>query len=581
MPVPKQSIPMLCRRLSAMVVLLLLAATPVHAARGPEPPLRIPLESLGFQPQSTQFMLAGSSMLTLHYVDDQHLLLTFSARHLLRRLVDEPEDDQDRAIDAVLLEIPSGHVLARTTWRTHDHGQYLWALGHGHFLLRVRDSLTTFAPMANLSTGEPFAETPFLVTVDRRIAAIHLTPDADLLTIETVKQTPPKPKAKPNLFGPNPPERAQLEQPTNVQINFYRLHMTDAAAVITPKDAGAVVARRTGSIPATTAGYLAIVDQGRSHYAFDFHSYSGKVDELAPFDSTCPPSPIFVSHSEFIAFGCRNGKTIQSFGGFNMRGQEMWEQGIFGDYFAPSLVYAPSSGRFAFSRILLRGSAVPDQPISSDEVGAQSIVVYQTDTGKLLLHAECSPVERAGQNFTLSPDGLSLALVHAGAIEIYRLPPLSEKDQTAVKLAQNSAPAETDLPIHFADRPTPSSEEADSTVQPEAQPDNAVVSPTAASNAAPNSPGQTSQPGTRNAPTSNDLDETTAEQSEHPDQAPAQPSGMDQSSGNPSQVSRTAAQASGDADPEVHRKPPTLYTLPTDKLSDKPTSSNHPKDTPQ
>src|SRR5271170_8026514 len=197
MPVPKHSIPMLRRRLSVLGSLLLLAAIPVHAARGPEPPLRIPLETLGFQPQSTQFLLAGSSMLTLHYVDDQHLLLTFSARHLLRRLIDEPEDDQDRAIDAVLLEIPSGHVLARTTWRTHDHGQYLWALGQGHFLLRVRDSLTIFAPMANLSTGEPFAEAPFLATVDRRIVSIHLTPDADFLTIETIKRTPPKPKPKP------------------------------------------------------------------------------------------------------------------------------------------------------------------------------------------------------------------------------------------------------------------------------------------------------------------------------------------------------------------------------------------------
>jgi hypothetical protein len=565
MPVPKHSISMLRRRLTALAVLLPLAVIPVHAARGPEPPLRIPLESLGFQPQSIQFLLAGSSMLTLHYVDDQHLLLTFSARHLLRRLVDEPEDDQDRAIDAVLLEIPSGHVLARTTWRTHDHGQYLWPLGHGHFLLRIRDSLSTFAPMANLSTGEPFAETPFLVTVDRRIASIHLTPDADFLTIETIKRTPPKPKPKPNLFGPDPP--AQLEEPANVQINFYRLHPSDAAATVRPNDAGAVLARRSGSIAATTAGYLAIVDQGRSHYAFDFHSYSGKVNELAPFDSTCPPAPIFVSHSEFIAFGCRNGHTIQSFGGFNMRGQEMWEQGIFGDFIAPSLVYAPSSGRFAFSRILLRGSALPDQPISSDEVGAQSVVVYQTNSGKQLLHVECTPVERAGQNFTLSPDGLSLALIHADAIEIYRLPPLSDKDQTAVKLAQTSAPAETDLPVHFAEKPTPSSEEADSTVQPEAQPDNNVVTPTAAGNTAPNTTGQTPKRETHNAPTSNDLDgtttQTTAEPPEHPDQAPPQPSGT--------------AQSSGDADPGVHRKPPTLYTLP----GDKPPASPHPNETPQ
>ena len=129
-----------------------------------------------------------------------------------------------------------------------------------------------------------------------------------------------------------------------------------------------------------------------------------------------------------------------------MRGEEMWEQGLFGDYVAPSLAFAPAGGRFALSRILLRSSAIPDQPISADEVSAQTVVVYQTDTGKQLLRADCSPVERAGQNFALSPDGLALAVVHADAIEIYTLPPLTTKDQADLKLAQASAPPETDLP---------------------------------------------------------------------------------------------------------------------------------------
>ena len=90
-------------------------------------------------------------MFTLHYVDDKHLLVTFVVHRLIPRLRDEPEDDQDRVTDAVLLELPTGKVLARTTWHLHDHGQYLWNLGHGHFLLRIRDTLTTFAPLANLS----------------------------------------------------------------------------------------------------------------------------------------------------------------------------------------------------------------------------------------------------------------------------------------------------------------------------------------------------------------------------------------------------------------------------------------------
>jgi hypothetical protein len=547
MPVPK-SIPTLHRLRSRLCWLVLLIAIPAFA-RGPEQPLRIPLETLGFQPLSPQFLLNGSSMLTLHYVDDKHLLLTFVVHRLIPRLPDEPEDDQDRVVDAVLLELPTARVLARTSWHLHDHAQYLWSLGHGHFLLRVRDNLTTFAPLANLGTGQPFAQQPFLTSSDRRIAAMLLSPDADLLIIESVKRTPPEAKPKPPLFGPTPTQAPQLTERNRVQINFYRIRPGEDGGPVQRTFAGVVESRNVGDIPAATAGYLAVVDQGHQHWAFDFHSYAGKTAELSPFDSTCSPAPIFVSHSEFIAFGCRGGQTMQQIGGFNMRGEEMWEQGLFGSFTAPSLAYAPTGGRFALSRILLRNSVIPDQPISADEVSAQAVVVYQTGTGKQLLRADCSPVERAGQNFALSPNGLALAVVHADAVEIYTLPPLTPKDEDAIKLAQALTPAENNLPVRFTNQPPPSSTEADSAERPGPQP----TAPTTAPAAAADTPSESSQPALFSQP-------------DNPSGGPTQP---------PPANTQTPASQSGDPAPEQHRAPPTLYTLPDDKAPAKP------KDTPQ
>jgi hypothetical protein len=538
MPVPHSSIPTQHRLLRAGLACLLLVflAVPLFA-KGPEPPLRIPLENLGFQPLSAQFLLNGSSMLTLHYVDDKHLLLTFVVHRLIPRLPDEPEDDQDRVVDAVLLELPTGHILARTSWHLHDHAQYLWSLGHGHFLLRVRDNLTTIAPLANLSTREPFAQQPFLVSSERRLAALILSPDADLLIIESVKRAPLEKTPKTPLFGPTPSRTPLLAERNPVQIHFYRIHSGDDGGPVQATFAGVVESKNTGDVPVTTAGYLAVVDQGRQHWAFDFHTYAGKTEELSPFDSTCSPAPIFVSHSEFIAFGCRNGQTRQQLGAFNMRGEEMWEQGLFGDFVSPSLAYAPAGGRFALSRIMLRNSAITDQPISADEVSGQSVVVYQTGTGKQLLRADCSPIERASQNFALSPNGLALAVVHAEAIEIYTLPPLTSKDETDLKLARSIAPQENDLPVHFTGNATPASSaansDADSASQPNPQP-TAPVTPVTA----------TPTPATPAAAPS-----------------PATPA--------------PATQSSGDATPEQHRAPPTLYTLPDDK----PPAT--PKDTPQ
>src|SRR5260370_38969197 len=119
MPVPITIIatPQL-RHLSSLLVVSCLLVPPL-LARNPDPSLRIPLEPLGFQPLSTQFLLAGSSMLTLHYVDDQHLLLTFSTRRLLQRLPDDPPDDQHPHVHALLLHPPPGPIPARTERPPH------------------------------------------------------------------------------------------------------------------------------------------------------------------------------------------------------------------------------------------------------------------------------------------------------------------------------------------------------------------------------------------------------------------------------------------------------------------------------
>ena len=524
------------------LALFLLASIPLLAAHNPDPALRIPLEPLGFLPISTQFLLAGSSMYTLHYVDNKHLLLTYSTHKLLKRLPNEPPEDQDRYVEAVLIELPSGHAVGRTQWRLHDHGQYLWSLGHGRFLLRVRDTLTTFSPLANLPAGEPFRERPFLTT-DGRIGAVILSPDADLLIVETA--LPPQESISlPSVSGPVLPASQQAD-PAPIQINLFRLfNLASPTDQVDLRFAGASRARSLGRIPATAEGYLAIVDQGRQHWAFDFNSYSGKTNELSPFDSSCRPTPIFVSRSEFIAFGCHNSNTFQVIGAFNMRGEEMWEQTVLDSYFAPSFVFAPSTGRFALSRLI---SHAQSEILIPELIGGQSVVVYQTDSGKQILRVDPMPVQRAGQNFSLSPDGMDLAIVHGDAIEVYHLPPLTPKEQEAVKQAQAAAPPSNDAPIRLStstantspttesasDPPTP--QPPTSTPQPQAPP-----VPATSANTAPG----TTQNTTTNPPTT---------------------------AGNPAQ-----ATPSGDADPDQqqHRKPPTLYNSPDDP-------PNHPATQPQ
>ncbi len=524
MPVP--SIIHARYQLRKLVTTLLLSFVTgsVALAKNPEPLARIPLEPLGFPVLPNQFLLSGSSMYTVDFVDDKHLLVTFSTKKLLRRLADCPPADQDRILDAFLLEVPSGKVLARTSWRVHDRGQYLWNLGHGRFMLRVRDILTTFAPLVNLPHGNAFHERPFIHS-DRRIGGVILSPDADLMILETLEPLPLSGDSLQPASNVSPEEQhIRLEAP--VQVNFFRIsHHPGEEVGVQP--GGAFRARVPGRIPANAAGYVSVLDQGNRHWAFDFRSYGGKVKELSPFDSTCRPMPVLVSRGEFIAFGCHLSHTPQVVAGFNMRGEEMWEQNMTESYIAPTFAYAPRSGRFVLSRILTHSSVIQTGDLLMPEfVSGQSLIVYQTDSGRQILRIDASPVVRAGQNFALSPDGLTFAVVHNDTVELYSLPPLTDKERQAVTLAENSAPKDDGALATFGD----TAPAGDSAQQP----------PTASTPGAPPTAAepQPAQPATATeAPASTPVPDT--------------------------QTSQPPAAESTSQPAQVARKPPTLYG-PTD-----------------
>jgi hypothetical protein len=217
-----------------------------------------------------------------------------------------------------------------------------------------------------------------------------------------------------------------------------------------------------------------------------------------------------------------------------MRGEEMWEQNIFGNYLAPSLAFAPASGRFVLSRVLVNTSTVLDDAVSSDQQTSQAIIVYQTSSGRQILRAECSPIERAGQNFDLSPNGLGLAIIHAEAIEVYSLPPPTTKEAADINLAEKSAPEENDAPIHFARSET------------------SAAADEAASETKSDSTG--SSTATENLSSGADQGTQAAQAASATDAASSQ----------------SASTPAGDAPADQPRKPPTLYTLPTDQPHPRP-----------
>lgn len=398
------------------------------ADRKPSPPeFSFTFEALNVPNLSQNFLGAGASMMTLHFVDSNHLLLTYSLRELVPRLVGDSPEDDDRLVGAELVELPGGKILGRTRWHMHDHGRYLWSLGDGRFLVREGSDLFTFAPIANLAANNPFARAalPHRAGV---LDAVIVSPDGKLLTLETHK-----PETK-KLVGIdiNTLSNGDLAPRPLITYDFYRVSGTGGPqSPLTFKRAGDVAAPEILRLPLDADGYLVASDAKRGRWKIEFESFTGSKPTLVGMvDSNCRPGLQLVSPTQYLAFTCRSASSDNvTVAAYDFAKNDIWEEPM-GDFSVngPTFAFAPASGRFAISRRL--DTPAPGVTLNdSGSLSTQEVRVYSTQTGDLLLKSFCVPVFRTSENFDLSPDGMRLGVIRNNNIEIYRLPELTKTDR--------------------------------------------------------------------------------------------------------------------------------------------------------
>jgi hypothetical protein len=418
-------------------LLMLGAATLALAAGGPKQPapwLQLKLEALGFPGVSNAFLETGASMLTVHFIDDSHLLLTYSLRQLVPRVEGDPAGHDDREVAAEIIDLPGGKVAARTVWHLHDHQRYLWNLGHGSFLVRIGDRLYTMSPGARLGTKEVF-ERALFPNRSLRPTAINVSPDGGLVTIETVVETGLHAGDKRILLGDE--EATGLDRAgTKTLIDFFRLSREKDGGMET-KAAGEIQAPAPLFLPVDEDGLLWASPAENGLWLVNFDSYGGKTIPLGKLESSCQPRLQMLTRSEFVAMTCRGGDDRIKMASYGLDGKETWEESV-GDFGAPTFAYAPASARFAVSH--LTAAVAPVQAGQSGSPASQEVRVYQNASGDQLLRAECSPVVKSAENFDLSADGSIAVVVRNGSLVLYKLAPLSGRDREDIAEVEKFAP---------------------------------------------------------------------------------------------------------------------------------------------
>lgn len=413
------------------------AAAANAAPQQRQPDLQILLDGFGYLTPAQDYRMLGYSMMSVSFVDNEHLLFTFNARKLMRRVPNDPPDDNDQVITALLLELPTGKVLARTDWRMHDHAQYLWSVGHGRFLLRQGRHLGLLDPLAELKKHPADQTAPLhpqdFITMPGPLETLLVAPDNHLLVLETKRLLPPaqinvepQSAAPPSLIprGNSPDSAAaqQEQQYNGVDILFLDLSFDNGPAY-------SVVGRSTTQlpvdIPVLRSGLLMVTQEQARHWLFSFGGLSNDINtELFDYISGCRPYPTFLDSQRFLTLGCDDESDRARMSVFNLQADVLWQQKLSGSYIWPKVVLASQAERFAFSRVLTLYPVYSTDEVSPQLVTGQEISVLDTLTGALSLRLLLNAPFRDGSNVALAPDGSRLAVVDGDQIELYNLPPV-------------------------------------------------------------------------------------------------------------------------------------------------------------
>lgn len=376
------------------------------------PTFTIPIEPLGFSAPSPGYMGARNSMASLDFLDENHLLFTFRVPGLLRRDVDNSEDGVERQIRAVVLTLPQGTVEAEAMWTVHDRVRYLWPLKNGHFLLRDRNNL--FEGDAAL-TLKPYLDFP------GSLLWLEVDPSQHFLVTNSRE---PVTKAADSGEVSSPSTASATV--TSDQESTDKIDHPDLMVRILRRDSGEVMlasrVRTAVHLPINSEGYLENLRSRGTEWILNLSYFTGGSKMLGHLESTCEPVDEFLTEQEILATGC--GPSGESnLVAMTTGGRTLWKSQAPPTEVWPQLAIAANGSRLAWETLDATHSIYAYAPLDASDVKEQSVTVFDAANGDIALVSPVSPTLDAGGNVAVSPSGRRVALLNAGAIQVFDLPP--------------------------------------------------------------------------------------------------------------------------------------------------------------
>jgi hypothetical protein len=375
------------------------------------PTWSIPVEPLGFSAPGAIYLGSRNALASLDFLDENHLLFTFRVSGLLHRAATTGQESDERRIRAVVLALPRGTLEAETLWTVHDRMHYLWMLNNGHFLLRDRNNLLVGDATLVL---KPFLDFP------GSLLWLELDPAQHFMV--TNSREPVAGPPKPGLVSSPATASASV---TSDEDSAAAGDQPEMVVRILRRQSGEVMlvsrARDAVHLPINSIGYLENLRGRGTQWVLNLSYFTGGSRMLGSVDSSCEPDDNFVSEREILVTGCGPGGETRLVA-MSTEGRTLWVSRAPSTEVWPQLTVAPNGSLLAWATLDVSHAVNSYAPIGAEDVKEQSVTVFNAANGDIALVAPLSPILDAGGNVAISPSGRRVAVINAGAIQVFELP---------------------------------------------------------------------------------------------------------------------------------------------------------------
>ncbi len=368
----------------------------------------VPVDPLGFAPPGPMYLGERNRLVSLDFIDEDHLLFSFREPALLHRDA-KGGYTFARQIRAMVLALPSGAVESEALWTLHDRSRYLWMGKDGHFLLRDKNNLGLGDSSLNV---KPFLQFP------GPLLWIEMDPTEQYMVTDSRE-----PVATAQGQGQDSsPTSASADAPAD-GVNH---RVPDMVVRILHRDTGKVMlVSRVHSLihlPINAEGYVENLRGRGEEWILKMNFFTGGSRNLGNVESACMPAVDFVAPQVILASACNTdgGRKLVA---LDTSGRRLWVHSIAPEAIWPVIVPSQNGLRLVRETLIVDHAVNAYQPFTDEDVKGQLVRIFNVADGSVAFEGRAIPALDDGGNVAISPSGRRVAVLCAGAIQIFELPP--------------------------------------------------------------------------------------------------------------------------------------------------------------